>query len=71
MKKYSSPKSLDANEPYVMRVADLLSDDPMLTGLLGPSFKVIVDYDTERMRVTYAFRRSDDTGDEEVGARFS
>lgn len=62
------PIPAERAEPYVMRIADKLSDDPALIGLLGGSFKVLVDYDTVRRRVTYSFRRSDDTepGDQDA-----
>lgn len=55
-------------KPYVMRIADLLSDDPMLIGLLGPNFKLIATYDPERRRATYSFRRVDDTDSDDEGA---
>lgn len=60
-KKPTKLRTFDPTQPYVMRIADLLSDDPMLIGLLGHSFKVIADYDTAAKRVTYSFRRTDDT----------
>nr|WP_315465708.1 hypothetical protein [uncultured Rhodoferax sp.] len=69
MKKYPSPKVLDLNQPYVMRIADLLSDDPMLIGLLGSSFKVVAAYDRDAKRVTYSFRRLDDTEPDEWEAK--
>ena len=51
-----------------MRIADQLSDDPVLVRLLGNRFKVFVDYDVDRRRVTYSFRSPDDIepGDENV-----
>ena len=52
-----------------MRIADLLSDDPLLVDILGPRFKVIADYDRKAKRVTYSFRRPDDTGPDEQGAK--
>ena len=69
MKKHLSPKALDLNQPYVMRIADLLSDDPMLIGLLGPSFKVVAAYDRDAKRVTYSFRCVDDTQPDEWDAK--
>lgn len=50
-----------APQPYFMRVADLLSNDPELVSFLGPSFKVVVSYNVDIRRVTYSFRRKDDT----------
>ena len=43
--KPHTPPPVDRAQPYVMGIADKLSDDPMLLQLLGPRFKVIVDYD--------------------------
>ena len=51
----------DHAQTYLMRIADLLSDDPLLIDILGPSFKVIADYDRKTKRVTYSFRMPDDT----------
>lgn len=67
-KKATIPMNMDRAEPYVMRIADQLSDDPALISLLGSSFRVIVDYDVIRRRVTYSFRRPDDVepGDEKA-----
>lgn len=59
-KKASNPLSPDRAKPYVMGIADKLSDDPMLLRLIGPSFKVVVSYDTEARRVTYSFRSPED-----------
>ena len=61
--------SEDSAQPYLMRIADLLSDDPMLIDVLGPSFKVIADYDRQAGRVTYSFRRPDDTAPDELDAK--
>lgn len=68
MKKPISPIPAVRAKPYVMRIADKLSDDPILLRLLGDRFKVVVDYDTERRRVTYSFRSSEDVepGDEDA-----
>lgn len=52
--------------PYFMRVADLLSNDPDLVDFLGPSFKVVVSYNADVRRVTYSFRRKDDTEPDEL-----
>ena len=51
-----------------MRIADLLSDDPLLIAVLGPNFKVIADYDRKQKRVTYSFRRPEDTGPDDLCA---
>lgn len=59
-RKATIPLSPDRAQPYVMGIADKLSDDPMLLRLIGPSFKVIVSYDTDARRVTYSFRSPED-----------
>lgn len=59
------PWHTDQIEPYVMNLADQLSNDPMIAGLLGPNFKVIVDYNAAAKRVTYSFRQADDVGPDE------
>ena len=41
-----------------MRIADLLSDDPLLIAVLGNSFKVEAQYDAEKKIVQYIFRSS-------------
>lgn len=69
MNKRTRPFSADRAKPYVMRIADSLSDDPVLLRLLGPRFKVFVNYDVERRRVTYSFRRVDDTEPEDLDAK--
>lgn len=69
MKRHPAPIPADKAEPYVMRIADKLSDDPALLRLLGERFKVLVDYDTERRRVTYSFRCPDDDDPRELDAR--
>ena len=58
----------DPDQSYLMRIADLLSDDPLLIDVLGPSFKVIADYDRKAKRVTYSFRRPDDTCPDDLSA---
>lgn len=68
-KKPTIPMPERRAEPYVMGIADKLSDDPMLLRLLGPNFKVLVDYDTARRRVTYSFRAPGDTSPDEDEAR--
>lgn len=54
------PGPVDSAQFFLMRIADLLSDDPMLLDVIGPSFKVIADYDRKTKRVTYSFCRPDD-----------
>ena len=69
MKKPPVPIPADKAEPYVMRIADNLSDDPALLSLLGERFKVLVDYDAERRRVTYSFRCPEDDDPREHDAK--
>ncbi len=45
-------------QQYLMRIADLLSDDPLLIAVLGNSFKVEAQYDAEKKIVQYIFRSS-------------
>mgnify|MGYP003642950858 CR=1 FL=1 len=59
-RKATIPLPSDQAQPYVMGIADKLSDDPMLTRLIGPTFKVVVDYDIHARRVTYSFRSPND-----------
>ena len=68
-KKPTIPLVADVAQPYVMGIADKLSDDPMLVRLIGPRFKVIVDYDTAAKRVTYSFRAPEDHDPDDAGAR--
>ena len=63
------PLPADAAQPYVMGIADKLSDDPMLVRLIGPRFKVIVDYDATAKRVTYSFRSPDDNDTDDASAQ--
>ncbi|WP_096663330.1 hypothetical protein [Polaromonas sp. AET17H-212] len=56
-------------QPYVMGIADKLSDDPMLRQLLGSRFKVIVNYDTSAKRVTYSFRSPEDNEPDDADAK--
>ena len=63
------PWHTDQIEPYVMRLADQLSNDPMIAGLLGSNFKVIVDYDPDAKRITYSFRTPDDVSEDESQAK--
>lgn len=59
-KKATIPLPPDRAQPYVMGIADQLSDDPMLQRLIGPRFKVVVKYDANARRVTYSFRAPED-----------
>lgn len=59
-RKPTIPLAAESARPFVMAIADQLSDDPMLLRLLGRSFKVVVNYDTVARRVTYSFRSSED-----------
>lgn len=56
-------------QPYIMRIADLLSDDPILVQVIGPRFKVIAFADREAKRVTYSFRSVDDTEPDEIDVK--
>lgn len=58
----------DQAQAYLMRIADLLSDDPLLLDVIGPTFKVIADYDRKAKRVTYSFRRPDDVAPDDHDA---
>lgn len=64
-KKPTIVHSRQDEQPYIMRIADLLSDDPILVSVIGPHFKVIAHADHERKRVTYSFRCVDDTEPDE------
>lgn len=68
-KKLTIPLPADRAQLYVMGIADKLSDDPMLLRLLGPRFKVIVNYDTSAKRVTYSFRTPEDHEPDDVDAK--
>jgi hypothetical protein len=59
-KKPEKRMSLEQEEFYVMRIADLLSDDPILVQVIGQRFKLDAHCDRERRRVTYQFRAVDD-----------
>ena len=68
-KKPTIPLAAEVAQPYVMGIADKLSDDPMLVKLIGPRFKVIVDYDTAAKRVTYSFRAPEDQDPDDADAQ--
>ncbi|MDR6215991.1 hypothetical protein [Paracidovorax wautersii] len=71
MKNKAAPQvSLIAEDYYVMRIADLLSDDPLLVQVIGKRFKLIASCDRERRRVTYQFRHVDDVEADEASARW-
>ena len=67
-KKLVHQDMANLEQPYLMRIADLLSDDPLLIDVLGPNFKVIADYDRKTKRVTYSFRMPDDTCPDDLHA---
>ena len=64
------PMTAPHAEPFVMAIADQLSDDPMLVKLIGPKFIVHVHYDIAARRVTYAFRAPGDIDPSERGTPF-
>jgi len=68
-KKPTIPLPVASAQPYVMGIADKLSDDPMLRQLLGSRFKVIVNYDTSAKRVTFSFRSPDDNDPDDADAQ--
>ena len=68
-KKPTIPLPAASAQPYVMGIADKLSDDPMLLQLLGPRFKVVVDYDIFAKRVTYSFRSPKDNDPDDADAK--
>ena len=71
MKKKAAPKMpMVAEDYYVMRIADLLSDDPLLVEVIGNRFKLVASCDRERRRVTYQFRHIDDVEPDEASARW-
>jgi hypothetical protein len=59
-RKPTIPDAHDPMQPYIMGVADKLSDDPLLARLFGSRYKVIVTYDLQAKRVTYSFRSPED-----------
>ena len=68
-RKPTIPLAADLAQPYVMAIADRLSDDPMLLRLIGQNFKVVVDYDAAARRVTYSFRSPEDNEAGDANAR--
>jgi hypothetical protein len=68
-KKPTIPLSPEVAQPYVMGIADQLSDDPLLSRMFGSRFRVIVNYDGHAKRLTYSFRSPDDNDPEDIDAR--
>jgi hypothetical protein len=67
-KKPTIPAPVDQVRPYVMGIADKLSDDPLLARMFGSSFKVIASYDLQARRITYSFRSPEDHDSDEANA---
>lgn len=53
------PWHTDKIEPYAMQKGEELSNDPMFRALLGPGFRVAVDFDFAAKRITYSLRTAD------------
>jgi hypothetical protein len=68
-KKPTIPLATDDVQPYIMGIADKLSDDPMLARVLGSRFKVVVSYDLQARRVTYSFRSPEDLDPDDADAQ--
>ena len=60
-KKHTITPQKEGLQPYLMHIADLLSDDPILVQVIGTRFKVVAYADCKAKRVTYSFRCVDDT----------
>lgn len=67
--KPTIPLPPEVARPYVMGIADTLSDDPLLSRMFASRFKVIVDYDGAANRLTYSFRSLDDSDPDEADAQ--
>ena len=52
---FTPPNQDDIEGRYMMRIADLLSDDPFLHAVLGGTFKVSAEYDAKKRFVKYLF----------------
>ena len=52
---YAPRKQEGMDERFLMRIADLLSNDPFLIAVLGENFKVLADYDGNKKFVRYLF----------------
>ena len=63
MISYPNKAALGAKhaQQFLMRIADLLSHDPLLIVVLGNSFNVEAQYDAEKKIVQYIFRSSKPT----------
>ena len=57
---YTPPRQDEVAEQFLMRIADLLSDDPLLIAVLGENFKVAADYDGKKKFVRYVFTPTTD-----------
>lgn len=64
-KKHTITPQPESLQPYLMHIADLLSDDPILVHVIGTRFKVVAYADRKAKRVTYSFRCVDDTEPDE------
>ena len=51
----NQPQGKSEPEDYLMRIADMLSDDPFLLAVLGGTFKVSAEYDVKKRFVKYLF----------------
>ena len=60
-KKLTILQRPEQSKPYVMQIADLLSDDPRIVQVIGSRFKVVAWVDERAKRVNYSFRGVDDT----------
>lgn len=60
-KKSTIPQRPEQTKPYLMQIADLLSDDPRIVQVIGSRFKVVAWVDEKAKRVNYSFRGVDDT----------
>ena len=45
---YTPPAQDEVAQQFLMRIADLLSDDPLLIAVLGENFKVAADYNSKK-----------------------
>lgn len=51
----------EKTKPYLMEIADWLSDDPRIVQVIGSRFKVVAWVDEKLKRVNYSFRCVEDT----------
>lgn len=61
MKNHTKQERLDRSQPFLMQIADLISDDPRIVQVIGSRFKVVAWVDEQAKRVNYSFRSVDDT----------